>query len=82
MAAKKLVFAVYDNPVKQDYLEMSPFAKWIVAENSPKILAEKVGYYLKHPEEEKKLVEEGYNWASRQTWDKVVSLYLKLWGIK
>lgn len=82
MAAKKLVFAVYDNPVKRDYLKMAPFAKWIVAENSPKILAEKIKYYLKHPEEEKKLVGEGYNWVQQQTWDKVVSLYLKLWGTK
>ncbi len=79
MAARKLIFSVYNNPLRQDYLKMAPFARWIVAESSPKKLAEKVEYYLKHPEEEKKLVEEGYNWIQQQTWDKVVEIYLRLW---
>lgn len=45
----------------------------------PQKLAEKVEYFLKHPEEEKLLVERGYNWAKEQTWEKVVDLYLGLW---
>ena len=42
MANKKLVFATFDNPLKEDYLKMSPFSKWIVIESDPKELAKKV----------------------------------------
>lgn len=82
LTAKKLVFAVYDNPLKRDYLKMSPFAKWTISEKSPKQLAEKVLYYLRHPEKEKKMVEKAYRWAKEQTWNKVVNLYLQLWQLK
>lgn len=82
MVAKRLVFSVYDNPLKKDYLKMAPFAKWIVIESEPKKLTEKIKYYLNHPEEEEKLVEKAYNWVKNQSWDKVVELYLKLWKTK
>src|SRR6266568_800748 len=45
-AARRLVFAVYDNPVKEDYLRLAPYSKWIVIENDPEKLAEKIAYYL------------------------------------
>lgn len=82
MLFKKLVFAVYDNPLKQDYLKMAPFAKWIVIETSPKKLAEKIKHFLENPQQEKKMVEPAYNWAKKQTWDKVVKLYENLWSKK
>ncbi len=53
MAAKKLIFAVYDNPVKKDYLGMAPFAKFIVATDSSKELAMKILFFFKNPEQEK-----------------------------
>lgn len=79
MVAKRLVFANFDNPLKEDYLKMAPFAKWIIIESDPQKLAGKVKYFLEHPEEEKLLVEEGYNWSREQTWEKVTNLYLSLW---
>ena len=79
MACKKLVFATYDNPLKEDYLRMTPFAKWIIIEKDPRKLADRVEYYIKHPKEEKKLTEPAYRWAVKQTWDKVVDVYIKLW---
>jgi glycosyltransferase involved in cell wall biosynthesis len=79
LAAKRLVFALYDNPVKEDYLKMSPFAKFIIIEKDPVKLAEKVLYYLNHPEEENKLITQGYNWASKQSWDALTEKYLSLW---
>src|SRR3989344_3372691 len=35
MAAKRLVFAVYDNPLKEDYLRIAPFSKYITISSSP-----------------------------------------------
>jgi len=81
-AAKRLVFAVYDNPVKEDYLRMAPFAKWIVTPNNEKQLAEKVLYYLKNPQEEKKMINAAYEWVKEQSWEKFVSVYLALWKRK
>ncbi len=78
-AAKRLVFALYDNPVKKDYLMMAPFAKWIVVAENENVLAEKVRYYIEHPEEEKKLVEKAYAWVSKQIWEEMAKTYMTLW---
>ena len=79
LGAKRLVFALYDNPVKEDYLKMAPFAKFIVIEKDPVKLAERVLYYLKHPNEESKLITQGYNWVVRQSWNALAEKYLSLW---
>jgi glycosyltransferase involved in cell wall biosynthesis len=78
-AAKKLIFAVYDNPLKQDYLKLSPFSKSIVIVENEKILAEKIKYYLDHPKEGNNLVNNSYNWVKNQTWEKLTNTYLQLW---
>lgn len=80
-AARKLVFAVYDNPVKEDYLRMAPFAKWIVIEKDPQTLVEKIEYYLDHPAEEKELIEHSFEWVKDQTWEKLIGQYKELWRI-
>ena len=78
-AARRLVFAVFDNPVKEDYLKLSPFAPFMVITNNPKDLSDKLHYYRKHPEEESILIEEAYSWVQEQTWEKMVTTYLDLW---
>lgn len=80
MSGRRLVLAVYDNPLKKDYLKMSPFSDLLVISESAPELAEKIEFYLAHPQEEKIMVEKAYNWASKQTWDKVVEIYIKLWS--
>jgi len=82
IAAKRLVFAVYDDPVKEDYLKMAPYANWIVIEKDAEKLAVKVMYYMEHPEEEKKMIDSAYNWVLKQTWDHMTDLYEKLWKLK
>lgn len=61
---KKPVFSVYENPLKEDYLKMSPFKKYIS---------------INKIDINNKYSEEGYDWAKKQTWQKVTDLYLKLW---
>lgn len=79
-AAKRLVFAVYDNPVKKDYLRLAPYAKFIIIEKDPEILAEKIAYYFHHPKEEKEKIEKAFAWVSKQTWEKLTTTYLNLWS--
>jgi glycosyltransferase involved in cell wall biosynthesis len=81
MQMKKLVFATYDNQIKKDYLLMSPFAKYIVIENSPEHLATKIIYYKTHTKTAKEIIEKAYSWAKNQSWEKLVDDYLRLWNI-
>jgi glycosyltransferase involved in cell wall biosynthesis len=80
VAAKRLVFAVYDNPIKEDYLRLAPFSKQIVIFNSPSELSSKLLYYRSHPKAKEKMIEKGYLWVQKQTWEKMVKTYLRLWA--
>lgn len=82
MAAKRLVFALYDNSIKEDYLKMTPYAKFIVIDNSAEKLAKKVEYFLNNKKEEEKKIIDAYGWVKNQTWEKMVNIYLKLWSKK
>lgn len=82
MAAKRLVFALYDNPVKRDYLLMAPYAKNIIIADSSKELADKVIYYLSNPKKEKEKINNAFEWVEKQTWEKMVQIYLKIWKVK
>jgi len=81
-AAKRLVFANYDNPLKRDYLKMTPFLKWMIIEKSPRKLAEKIEYYSKRQDKANELIESAHNWVKTQTWEKLAGQYIKLWGFK
>lgn len=65
---KKPVFSVYENPLKEDYLKMSPFNNFITIVDKPEQIRLN-----------KKFSQEGYQWAKKQTWEKVTDIYLKLW---
>lgn len=78
-AAKKLVFAVYDNPLKKDYLYLTPFSKLMIISENPQALAEKVVYYQKNPKKAKDMIENAYRWVQKQTWERMVNNYERLW---
>lgn len=80
MANRRLVFAHYDNPVKEDYLKRSPFAEFIIIENSAEKIAEKVNYYFNHQKEASLLINKAYEWVKNESWTKVVKSYTELWG--
>jgi len=81
MAAKRLVFAIYDNPLKEDYLRMAPFAKYITISHSPSELASKISFYSRNTKAKEKMIKEAYIWVRKQTWKEIVNTYLKLWEI-
>lgn len=73
LVAKRPVFAAYSNDLKRDYLEMSPFSKFITISSDPHELASQI------LSSNSKKINSGYEWASKQTWEKVTDIYLKLW---
>lgn len=79
MAAKKLVFSVFENPLKEDYLRLGKLGKFVVICGSENELAEKIKFYLENAEKEKEMTETAYNWVKRETWEKVTETYLRLW---
>lgn len=79
LASKRLVFALYDNPLKKDYLLKTPFNKFIITAGDSEELVGKIIHFIKYPKQEQELVEKGYRWAKAQTWEEVVRVYIKLW---
>ncbi len=81
MLNRRVIIAVYDNPVKRDYLYDSPFAKHIEICKSSDEVYQKVDFYINNPQEEKKKIEAAYRWAKKQTWEKVAQDYRNLWSV-
>ena len=79
MALQKPVFAVYDNEIKKDYLQMAPFAKYISITQDAVLISNAVSSY----KDKKNLeVARAYLWVKNETWEKMVNLYLGLWKSK
>lgn len=78
LVQKKEVVAVYTDPIMKDYLMMSPFAKYTKVCKTSDEIAHIVIESLKTKPNNKKL-EEGCLWAKKQTWENILSVYLKLW---
>lgn len=76
----KTVVAVYDNPIKKDYLLMSPFKKYVETFGTADEIADFIIKRLK--EKNKTNNDEAVVWAKSQTWEKVTNTYLSLWGLK
>ncbi len=81
MANKCLVFTAYDNSLKKDYFQLTPFREVINSFDNSQELAKKISLLLISSEEAKNQIEKGYNWANLQTWEKLTNQYLKLWKV-
>lgn len=79
MVLGRLVFAVYDNPVKEDYLRMHPAASLMHIAASPEELAGQLEQSLADRAESARMREEGRRWAAGQSWGAVAHLYERLW---
>jgi len=80
MAAKKLVFAVYNNPIKEDYLKMSPFSKYIIISESSSDLISKILFFRNNEKLKNEMIEKGFAWIKKHTWKEMVNTYIELWN--
>lgn len=80
ISVRRPVFSVYENPLKKDYLEMAPFAKFIIIENKAEKLAKAVKLYQNQPGIYTKNINAADLWAANESWDKVVKVYLDLYN--
>jgi len=78
MASRRLVVAVYDNPIKKDYLLMTPYKDWIItsdkSEGLARIIFNKLGSKPKIV-----MIEKSHDWIQNQTWNNLAREYLDLW---
>lgn len=81
LRSRREVVAVYDNPLKRDYLLLSPFRKFIFVARNDEEIANYVMRSIQNGKDQGSL-EAGYQWAQKQTWEKVVATYLRLWDRK
>jgi len=82
LSHKKLVFSVYSNDLKKDYLLNTPFKDYIIICKNVNELIDNFFYFQKNPNKEKVKTERGYKWAKNQTWENLVNKYYKLWEKK
>ncbi len=81
MVSKKYVLAVYNNKIKEDYLRMTPFAKYIsICADSNEVYNE-LKKWLSAGKQKDTKVSNAYNWVKTETWEKMTDLYLKLWKL-
>ena len=78
MALGSAVLAVSDNPVKEDYLGLSPMAEWISIARTAEDVAAMLVERLHEPAESSRR-QAGREFARNQTWEKVVEGYERLY---
>jgi glycosyltransferase involved in cell wall biosynthesis len=81
MISKALVFSIFDNPLKEDYLKMMPnYEDTMIVCSSPEDLADKFIRMRENPELREKIVSRAYQFAEKLTWERVAKEYLELYG--
>ncbi len=79
MAHHRLACALYDNPLKRDYLESFPAAPHMVIAGDPESLAAALARHLDEPAMTAAKVEAAAAYARAQTWERLALLYLDLY---
>lgn len=82
LAAKRMVFAISDNPIKDDYLRMTPFKDYITICRSAEEIAIKVQEYYSNKKDAQIKLDNGFSWVKNQSWFNVANVYMKLWNKK
>jgi glycosyltransferase involved in cell wall biosynthesis len=81
MAARRLVFAVYDNELKRDYLTGFPEAdKVMMISGEAEELADQLLHYLDNRDMYDDKRDLGARLAAENTWDRVADLYLSMYS--
>jgi glycosyltransferase involved in cell wall biosynthesis len=80
MAARCLVFAVYKNRIKGDYLKLMPDAdRMMILSSEPGQLAASIKTAWEDESAFHELEEWGHHFSQGQTWERLTKTYLELW---
>jgi glycosyltransferase involved in cell wall biosynthesis len=80
LASRRLVFSIYDNELKRDYLRGFPEAEHVLEiAGDPDDLAARLNKHLGDPELGDAMRRRGAELAAENTWDRVADLYLSMY---
>jgi len=72
LAAKTLPICFYDNNLRKEYLESTPFSQWLIKASNPRQIAQAVL-------NDEQLHQKAVSWAKKQSWTKLTNNYQQLW---
>jgi glycosyltransferase involved in cell wall biosynthesis len=79
LSLSKIVIAVYENQLKEDYLKTSPFSNFILIAKDSDEVYKIVKNIKENSWKYKSMVNNGYEWVRKNTWENCADIYLKLW---
>jgi len=82
MASKKYVLSVYNNEIKEDYLKMAPFSKYISISKDADGIYQDLKKALIDEKRTNDQIDQAYDWVKNKTWDNLVKIYLELWSLE
>ncbi len=77
----KIVFSVFQNRLKEDYLRLTPFKNYIYIAGNSDLLVENLLLARNNVNKTHSMAKKAHNWANKKTWGEVVNMYLKLWKV-
>ncbi|MHA1284708.1 MAG: glycosyltransferase family 4 protein [Promethearchaeota archaeon] len=81
LSKKKIVISIYQNILKKDYLELTPFKKYIFISKNPNQIAKEIINLAEKQNKINEKIKKGYIFALRYTWNRIIRIYEKLWKI-
>lgn len=80
LCAERIVFAQYNNALREDYLRMHPAAASMFICESTDDFASAISQCRSDPEGVMRKCRMGWDWAKQQSWESVAKVYTTLWG--
>jgi glycosyltransferase involved in cell wall biosynthesis len=77
--ARRIVFAYYNNSLREDYLRLHPAANAMFICGSADDVRAGLKQLQEKPDEVYARAEESWQWAQTQTWDRLAESYIQLW---
>jgi hypothetical protein len=82
LCARRIVFAYYNNPLREDYLRLHPAASSMFVCGKVQDVMQGLALCRENISRACLLSEPGWQWAREQSWDKLAQRYVDLWHLK
>ena len=80
LCARRIVFAYFNNPLREEYLRLHPAANAIFICGSAQDVLAGLQQLRETPDEVFARARPSWRWAQSQTWELLAQTYLQLWG--
>lgn len=81
LCAERIVFAQYNNALREDYLRMHPAASSMFICMNADDFSEAISQCCSNLKSVVVKSRPGWDWAKQQSWESVANVYAELWGI-